>query len=139
MLDGFEELQILPLAHDLVQLRGSHPGILHLLERSPCVNALMLGGVSNDQYPVCRFDLFEEGPHLPGAGEAGLVQHVEMWAGSVGAWMVLTSGEETLQCRGIDSSLSKLAGCTRCRSEAFDRIPVRFCAFPDARKHGGLP
>ena len=135
MLDGFEQRRVLSLAHNLVELRGLHPGILHLLERSARIYALMLAGVSNHQYPVLGLDLFEEGPHLLCAGKAGLVQHVEMCAGSGGARMVVASCEETLERRGFDSFLSKLAGCPRCRGETFDLIPLRFCAFPDAGKN----
>ena len=53
-------LQAVPgssLAHNLVQLRGPHPGILHLLERSSRIDAFMLGGVSDHHYSVLGFDL----------------------------------------------------------------------------------
>ncbi len=119
-------------------MRGPHPGLLHLLEGSARVHALMLGGVSNHQNAVLGLDLFEEGPHLSGAGKAGLVQHVEMWAGSGGARVVLASGKETLQRRGFDSFLSKLTGCAGRGGETFDLVAVRFRAFADAGKHGCL-
>ena len=98
----------------------------------------MLGGVSDHQYPVLGFSFFEEGPHLFGARKAGLVQHVEMWAGSGGAWMVLASSEETLQGGGLDSFLSKLAGCAGRGSETFDLVAVGFGSFADAGEHGCL-
>ena len=52
MLDGLELCRVLSLTNDLVELQGKHPGVLHLFERSACVHALMLGGVSDDENPV---------------------------------------------------------------------------------------
>ncbi len=131
MLDRFQQCRVVSLAHNLVELRGPHPGLLHLLERSARIHALMLGGVSDHQNAVLGLDLFKEGPHLFGAGKAGLVQHVEMWAGSRCARVVLASGKETLQRRGFDSFLSKLTGCAGRGGETFDLVAVLFRTFTD--------
>ena len=56
MLDGFQELGI-SLAHDLVELRGLHPGLLQLLEGLSGIDALMLAGVADEQYLVLWADL----------------------------------------------------------------------------------
>ena len=51
MLDGFQQFGVF-LAHDAVKLRGPHSGFLHLLEWPSGVHALMLAGVSDDEYSV---------------------------------------------------------------------------------------
>ena len=76
-LDRAPQLRVI-LAHDLVELRGPHPGLLHLLEGPTGIDRLMLAGVADDEHPVLGFQLFEERPHLPGARQAGLVQHIKV-------------------------------------------------------------
>ena len=88
MLDGSQQFGIF-LAHDLVKLRGVHPGLLQLLEGLSGIDALMLAGVADEQHPVLRADLFEEVAHLFRAGKAGLIDHIEVSAAGVafGCWL----------------------------------------------------
>ena len=92
MLDRAQQLGVF-LAHDLVELRGPHPGLLHLLEGFAGFDALMLPGVADQQNAVLRPDPLEKLPHLLGAGEAGLIDHVQMPVCRVSATCVLA-------CRG---------------------------------------
>ena len=94
VLDRLQQLRVL-LAHDPVELRGLHPGFLHLLEGSARIDALVLAGVTDDEYAVVWVELVEKSPHLLGAGKARLVEHVEMPVGRVGARVVLASGKES--------------------------------------------
>ena len=83
MLNGFQQLGVF-LAHDLVELRGLHPGLLHLLERPARINALVLAGVANNENAVIWIQLVEERPHLVAARKARLVEHIEMPADRIG-------------------------------------------------------
>jgi hypothetical protein len=66
----------------------------------------MLARIADDQNAVLRAYLFEKSPHLPGAGEARFVQHVEMSAGRIG---FLLPGKKALKSVGLDPGLAKLA------------------------------
>jgi hypothetical protein len=70
MLHRFQKFWVL-LAHDLAELRGPHPSLLHLLKGSASIDSLMLPRVPDDEHAVLRFDLAQECPHLLGADEAG--------------------------------------------------------------------
>ena len=81
VLDRFEQFGV-SLAHDLVELRGPHPGFLHLLEWPSGVHALVLAVSPMTSTRSSGLSFLEERSHLFGAGKARLVQHVEMAAGS---------------------------------------------------------
>ncbi len=134
MLHGAKQLRVF-LAHDRVQLGGLHPGFLHLLERPAGVHALMLAGVSNDQNAVLGLDLFKEGPHLPRAGKARLVEHVEMSAGRLG---VLLAGKEALQGGRFNAGLAELACGLGSRREALDLVAALLGTLADRLKRGRL-
>ena len=51
MFDDFEQFGVF-LAHDLVELGGSHSGVLQLLERFSRVYGLMLAYVADEQNAV---------------------------------------------------------------------------------------
>ena len=72
------------------------------------VNALMLPCVSDDQDAVLRTKSTEEGAHLFGTRETGLVEHVEMPGGGLGTRMILSTGEEALKRSRLDSSITEL-------------------------------
>ena len=63
----------------------------------------MLPGVSDDENSVVWIELAEEGTHLPRACQARFVKHVKVPIGGVGAWMILTTGKETLEGRCLRS------------------------------------
>jgi hypothetical protein len=82
--------------------------------------------------------LLEKRPHLFCAGKTGLVQHVEMPVRWVGARMILTTGEEALEGRGVDSGLAELPCCLGGRGESFDDIAAGFRTFADGLESRGL-
>jgi hypothetical protein len=67
MLDDPRQFRVF-LTHDLVKLRGLHPGLLHLLEGFAGIDALMLACVSDEENAVLRPNLLHKGLHLAGAG-----------------------------------------------------------------------
>ena len=67
MLDGSQQFGVF-LAHDLVKLRGPHPGLLQLLEWLSGIDALMLARVPISSTRSCG-PIFEEIPHLLRASE----------------------------------------------------------------------
>ncbi len=59
VFDGSQQLRVF-LAHDLVELRGLHPGLLHLLEGLASFDTLMLASVSDQQNSILRANLLHE-------------------------------------------------------------------------------
>ena len=111
MVDGAKEFWVF-LANDLIKLGGPHPGFLHLLEGLSGIYALVLPRVANKQYAVLRADLFEEGLHLAGAGETGLIEHVEVPRVRVSRVSLdASTRKETLQGVGGNASIAELTGC----------------------------
>jgi hypothetical protein len=51
MFDGFEQFGVF-LPHDLVELGGSHSGVLQLLEGLARIYGLMLACVPDEQNPI---------------------------------------------------------------------------------------
>src|ERR1019366_5913203 len=97
MFDDTEQLRVF-LAHDLVKLRGLHPGLLHLLKGFAGIDALMLAGVSHKQNPVLRPNLFHETLHLASAGEAGFIDHIKMSPVGIALPLLMASAcKKTLQ------------------------------------------
>ena len=106
------------LTHDAVEARGAHPRVLHLLERPSGIDSLMLADIADDEYSILRSDLFKEVAHLPGAGQTRLVEHVEMPAAVATVGLIPSpAGEESLQRRGMDTRVAKLARRPRSRSK----------------------
>ena len=54
-----------------------------------------------------------------------------MPVGRVGARAIVAAGEETLEGRGVDAGLAKLARRLGSRGESFDHISARFRTFPN--------
>ena len=98
----------------------------------------MLPGVSDDENPVVWIELAQKRPHLFCAGETGLVQHVQMPIRWIGARMILTTREETLESSGVDSGLAELPCRLRGWSESFDDIAAGLRAFADRLESRGL-
>jgi hypothetical protein len=82
MLHCIQQLGV-SLTHNLVELRGPHPRVLHLLKRSAGIDALMLPCIPDYEHTILRLDLVEESSHLLRAGETRLVEQIEMSAGRV--------------------------------------------------------
>ena len=120
------------LTNDLVKLGGTHSSFLHLLEGLSRIYALVLPCVADKKHPVLWTDLFEEGLHLAGAGETGLVEHVEVPRVRVSRVPFDASArEETLQGVGGNASIAELAGGATRRGEALDSIAVLLRALAD--------
>jgi hypothetical protein len=95
----------------------------------------VLPGVSNEQNSVLRPNLFEKRLHLPGAGEAGFVEHIKVPGIRVsGVALHASAREKTLQGVGWNASIAELAGGSTCGSEALNGVSVRFCALADGLK-----
>ena len=137
MLDGPKEFGVF-LAHDPVQLRRPHPGVLHLLEGLAGVHALMLTGIADEEDAIRRPDLVEERPHLAGAGETGLIHHVQV-AIAACVFVDATPRKEALQCVGGDARVPELTGSAAGRGEALDLIAATLRALADGLKGRGLP
>src|SRR5271155_2333292 len=138
MLHGLEELRVF-LPHDLVELRGPHPGLLHLLKGSASIDSLMLPRIPDDEYTVLRLDLGQECPHLLGRCQRGLIEHIEVAAGRIARRVPLAAtGEVALEGGCADSGLPELCRCSRRGGESLDRVTALFRSFADARKDGRL-
>jgi hypothetical protein len=138
MFDGTQQLRVF-LAHDLVELRCPHSGLLHLLEWFSGIDALVLLGVPNEQNPVLWPNLFEKRLHLPSAGKTGFVKHIKVPGVRVSRAAVDSSPrEKTLQGVSLNTGIPELTGGSACGSEALDRVSVPFCALTDDLKGRGL-
>jgi hypothetical protein len=93
MFDDPQQLRVL-LPHDLVKLRGLHSGLLHLLEGLAGIYSLMLAGVTDEENAVLWADLLHETLHLPGAGEAGFIDHVEVSPVGIAFGLLLASAHK---------------------------------------------
>ena len=83
------------LANDLIELGGAHSGLLQLLERTACFDALVLARVADQEHAVVGAETRKEFAHLVGAGEAGFIDKIEvplLLSGRVGR-----AGKEPLQ------------------------------------------
>jgi hypothetical protein len=112
---------LLLLAHDLVELRGTHALGLQLLKRFSSVYSLMLTDVSNEQNPVLRPQLLHERLHLFRASQAGLIDHVQVTAGGIsGGLSGCTASKETLQGLCVNPGVTELVRSTVRRRETLD-------------------
>src|SRR5262249_47564959 len=66
------------LADDFIEFGRAHSGVLQLFKRSPCLSALVLPRIANQQHPVLGGEPREKLPHLIGACETRFVYEIEM-------------------------------------------------------------
>ena len=66
------------LADDLIELGGTHPGLLQLLEWPARFDALVLARVADQEHAVVGAETRKEIAHLVRAGEARLIDKVEL-------------------------------------------------------------
>src|SRR5664279_5913866 len=78
LLYSFFERRVL-LAHDLVQMCGSHPGLLQLVVGPSGPDGFMLSHVTHEQNAILRAESVQEVVNLPGAGETRFIEHIEMF------------------------------------------------------------
>ena len=128
LLHGREQIRV-TLPHDAVQLARSHAGVLHLFKGLAGVDALVLAGVPDHQDAVLRSDFVEEVAHLPGAGQARLIQQIEMLTGGISCRAIAaTAGKEALQGSGADPCLAQLIRSFGRGSKAFDCVAALLSA-----------
>ena len=134
MLDDPQQFRVF-LTHDLVKLRGLHPGLLHLLEGFAGIDALMLAGVSDEENAVLRPDLLHESLHLAGAGQAGFIDHVKVSSVGIALHLVLAAAcKKALQRLCGDASVAELGCGAAGWGKALDRVTVALCALPNCLK-----
>src|SRR5437764_405041 len=78
VLSDLLELRI-ALTDDLVEMRGAHPGVLELLERTPGIDGLMLASVAHEQRAIPGIHFLEQLAGLLSADKAGFIDDVKMW------------------------------------------------------------
>ncbi len=93
----------------LVELRRPQPAVLQLLKGLARFAALMLPCVAEEQHPVLRLDLIQKSLNLLRAGQAGLIEQIEMSAGGIACSIaLLASGKEALERRCSHASVAEL-------------------------------
>ncbi len=97
----------------------------------------MLAGVSDDEDAVSGADLIQEVAHLPSAGEAGLIEQIEMAAGRIG-WSRTPARKETLQRVGRDAGLTQLVGSLGGGSETLNGVAAFLSSLSDRGERRGL-
>ena len=138
MLDGPQQFRVF-LAHDLVKLRGVHPGLYKLLEGLSGIDGLVLTGISNEQHAVLDADLFQKVAHLFGTGKAGFIDNIQVVApGPAGGRLLCWSRQKSLQSVRRDTCVAELLRGTGCRREAFHHITMLLGSFADGGKGAGL-
>src|SRR5271165_4828880 len=103
LLHSFFERRVL-LAHDLVQMCGSHPGLLQLAVGPSGPDGFMLSHVTHEQNSVLFAESVQEVVNLPGAGETRFIEHIEMFFLGFG---LRFSGKMMLQRIRLNSGLAK--------------------------------
>src|SRR5271157_4520844 len=73
------------LAHDLVQMGGSHSGLLQLVVGPSGPDGFVLSHVTHEQHAILLAESVQEIVNLPGAGETRFIEHVEMFFLSFGS------------------------------------------------------
>jgi hypothetical protein len=66
------------LADNLVELGGAHSGLLQLLERATCFDALVLACVADQEYAIVAAETRKELAHLVGAGKTRFIDKVKV-------------------------------------------------------------
>src|SRR5271165_1126038 len=77
LLHSFFERRVF-LAHDLVQMRGSHSGLLQLVVGPSGPDGFVLSDITHEQNSVLLAESVQELAYLPGTGETGFIEHVEI-------------------------------------------------------------
>jgi len=140
MFDRFQEFGVF-LPHDLVELGGSHSGVLQLLEGFSRVYGLMLTGVADKQNAILGTEPVQEFLHLLSAGQTRLIdQEKAAVCRVVGVGLGLLAGSHRqigLQGVGGDAgSLAELVSRARSGGEACDGVPVVLGSFADGFEGG---
>ena len=103
LLHSFFERRVL-LAHDLVQMCGSHSGLLQLVVGPSGPDGFVLSHVTHEQHAILLAESVQEVVDLPGTGETRFIEHVEMFFLGFG---LRFSGKVMLQRIRLNSGLSE--------------------------------
>src|SRR5271165_333905 len=115
LLHSFFERRVL-LAHDLVQMCGSHPGLLQLVIGPSGRDGFVLPDITHEQNSVLRAESVQEVVNLPGTGETRFIEHVEMFFLGFG---LRSTGKVVLQRTSLNSGLSRFLGSRRASNYRF--------------------
>src|SRR5882724_5191848 len=125
------------LPDDLLEFRGSHAGILQLLERAACFDALMLTGVADQKDPVTATHPLEKFTHLIGTRETRFVDEKEPLMLHLGL-RVSRSSKKALQCSRMNTHLFQLFCSTRGWCETLYLITFGLSRTADDFQCGGF-
>src|SRR5271165_6316881 len=115
LLHSLFERRVL-LAHDLVQVRGSHSGLLQLVVGPSGPDGFVLSHVAHKQNSVLFAESVQEVVNLPGTGETRFIEHVEMFFLGFG---LRSTGKVVLQRTSLNSGLSRFLGSRRASNYRF--------------------
>src|SRR5271157_3756866 len=134
LLHSLFERRVL-LAHDLVQVRGSHSGLLQLVVGPSGPDGFVLSHVAHKQNSVLFAESVQEVVNLPGTGETRFIQHVEMFFLGFG---LRFSGKVMLQRIRLNSGFSKFLCSPRGGRESLDAVALAFSGVTDGAQRGRL-
>src|SRR5271165_2006828 len=103
LLHSFFERRVL-LAHDLVQMCGSHSGLLQLAVGPSGPDGFVLSHITHEENTILPAESVQEVVNLPGASETRFIEQIEMFFLGSGLWF---SRKVMLQRIRLNTSLSK--------------------------------
>src|ERR1039458_280811 len=78
LLHSFFERRVL-LAHDLVPMCGSPPGLLQLVIGPSGADGFVLSDITHEQNAILRAESVQEVVDLPGTSETRFIENIEMF------------------------------------------------------------
>src|SRR5271166_3005781 len=132
LLHSLFERRVL-LAHDLVQMCGSHSGLLQLVVGPSGPDGFVLSHVAHKQNSVLFAESVQEVVNLPGASETRFIEHVEMFFLGSGLWF---SRKVMLQRIRLNTGLSKSLCSPRGWRETLDAVALALSGVTDGAQRG---
>src|SRR5271157_414627 len=121
------------LAHDLVQMGGSHSGLLQLVVGPSGPDGFVLSHVTHKQHTILLAESVQEVVNLPGASETRFIEHIELFFLGSGLWF---SRKVMLQRIRLNTSLSKFLCSPRGWRETLDAVALAFSGVTDGAQRG---
>src|SRR5271167_3842123 len=109
------------LAHDLVQMCGSHSGLLQLVVGPSGPDGFVLSHITHEQNTILPAESVQEVVNLPGASETRFIEHIEMFFLGSGLWF---SRKVMLQRIRLNTGLSKFLCSPRGWRETLDAVAL---------------
>ncbi len=124
------------LAADYIERRGGHPGLLHLVDRTPGFDRMMLALVAdeNDPLDTCILRQMEQPVHLPGGEQTRFVDDPKFPAVLFGRRIFEQARDRARQHSGFRQRFDTAAGGT----EAPYEVALYLREFTDCSDGGGL-